>query len=75
MASNGNNSVVVNTTSGRVRGQTIQVLDTSVDQFLNIPFAEPPVGTLRFAKPVPIQKPFDVSFLNNTIYYLFINYK
>ncbi|CAG2172985.1 unnamed protein product [Oppiella nova] len=59
MTSNGDNSVVVNTTSGRVRGQTIHVLDTSVDQFLNIPFAEPPVGALRFAKPVPIQKPFD----------------
>ncbi|CAG2115649.1 unnamed protein product, partial [Medioppia subpectinata] len=39
------------------RGQTIHVLNTSIDQFLGIPFAEPPVGSLRFAKPVAIKKP------------------
>ncbi|CAG2178601.1 unnamed protein product, partial [Oppiella nova] len=47
----------VNTTSGVVRGLTIDVLNTSVDQFLGIPYAEPPVGALRFAKPEPIKKP------------------
>ncbi|CAG2119446.1 unnamed protein product, partial [Medioppia subpectinata] len=41
----------VHTTSGVVRGQTIHVLNTSIDQFLGIPYAEPPVGRLRFAKP------------------------
>ena len=45
----------VNTTSGVVRGLTIDVLNTSVDQFLGIPYAEPPVGALRFAKPVPLK--------------------
>ncbi|CAG2106934.1 unnamed protein product [Medioppia subpectinata] len=30
-----------------VRGQTVRVLDASVDQFLGIPYAEPPIGALR----------------------------
>ena len=50
-------AVDVNTTSGVVRGLTIDVLNTSVDQFLNIPFAEPPIGSLRFAKPLPLKAP------------------
>ncbi|CAG2102395.1 unnamed protein product [Medioppia subpectinata] len=41
-----------------VRGRTLHVLDTNVDQFLGIPYAEPPVGKHRFAKPEPILKPF-----------------
>ncbi|CAG2181320.1 unnamed protein product, partial [Oppiella nova] len=57
MSSNGDNGTDVKTTSGVVRGQTIQVLNTNVFQFLGIPYAEPPVGTLRFAKPQPIKKP------------------
>ncbi|CAG2106933.1 unnamed protein product, partial [Medioppia subpectinata] len=40
-------SVDVNTTSGLVIGQTVRVLDASVDQFLGIPYAEPPIGALR----------------------------
>ncbi|CAG2120014.1 unnamed protein product [Medioppia subpectinata] len=47
----------VKTTSGVVRGQTINVFDISIDQFLGIPYAEPPVGRLRFAKPEPIKTP------------------
>ncbi|CAG2113156.1 unnamed protein product, partial [Medioppia subpectinata] len=37
---------------------TLHVLDTNVDQFVGIPYAEPPVGKHRFAKPEPISKPF-----------------
>ncbi|CAG2176183.1 unnamed protein product, partial [Oppiella nova] len=47
----------VNTTSGVVRGQTLVAQNKSIDQFLNIPYAEPPVGGLRFAKPLPLQTP------------------
>ena len=54
--------VEVNTTSGLVRGKTIEVLGKTVNQFLSIPYAEPPLGDLRFARPKPIEKPSDVSF-------------
>ena len=54
-------NVDVKTSSGVVRGQTIHVFDKSIDQFVGIPFAEPPVGELRFAKPKPIVKPLPVS--------------
>jgi carboxylesterase type B len=51
----------VNTSSGLVRGQTIDVLDKKVNAFIGIPFAEPPVGALRFARPKPLAKPIPVS--------------
>ncbi|CAG2115560.1 unnamed protein product, partial [Medioppia subpectinata] len=49
----------VKTTSGVVRGQTLHVLNKTVNQFLNIPFAEPPIGNLRFAPPVPLKQPLN----------------
>ncbi|XP_054166216.1 cholinesterase-like [Oppia nitens] len=42
---------------GQVRGQLVDVLNTTVRQFLNIPYAEPPVGPLRFGHSVPLSKP------------------
>ncbi|XP_054165718.1 acetylcholinesterase-like, partial [Oppia nitens] len=51
------NCIDIKTTSGVVRGQTIQVLNKQIDEFIGIPFAEPPVGELRFAKPKPIIRP------------------
>ena len=50
-------SVDVKTSSGVVRGKAIEVLKKSVNQFHNIPYAEPPIGKLRFAKPVPLKEP------------------
>lgn len=46
--------VGVNTTLGRVRG--IQKMDNgkNVDVFLGIPYAQPPVGELRFRRPQPL---------------------
>ena len=61
------NTIDVNTTSGVVRGLTIDVLNTTIDQFLAIPYAEPPVGSLRFAKPEPIRGPSPVSEISNNI--------
>ncbi|XP_054166232.1 cholinesterase-like [Oppia nitens] len=50
-------SLDVITSSGVVRGQTLHILNKNVNQYLNIPFAEPPVGRLRFAKPEPLKVP------------------
>ncbi|XP_074661376.1 cholinesterase-like [Tubulanus polymorphus] len=50
--------VMVDTPSGAVRGtrKNVEFMPSSVDQFLGIPFAKPPVGDLRFQRPVPIPK-------------------
>ncbi|CAG2106278.1 unnamed protein product [Medioppia subpectinata] len=59
MTTSVNTNIDVKTTSGTVRGQTVSALDTELYQFLAIPYAEPPVGALRFAKPEPIKKARD----------------
>uniref|UniRef100_A0A8C3T4Z6 Carboxylesterase type B domain-containing protein n=1 Tax=Chelydra serpentina TaxID=8475 RepID=A0A8C3T4Z6_CHESE len=46
---------VVLTTSGPIRGKRLQVGSSTVTAFLGIPYAEPPVGALRFQKPLPHQ--------------------
>lgn len=39
---------------GRVRGKVVNVLDSEpVEEYLGIPYAEPPVGKLRFRPPQP----------------------
>ncbi|KAJ8060122.1 hypothetical protein OCU04_010474 [Sclerotinia nivalis] len=45
-----NNGLVVQTTSGEIRGFINQTAP-QVLQFLGVPYAEPPVGDLRFAAP------------------------
>ncbi|CAG2103293.1 unnamed protein product, partial [Medioppia subpectinata] len=47
--------VEVHTTSGTVKGLTVRALNTSINQFLNIPYAEPPIGNLRFGRPLPFK--------------------
>jgi hypothetical protein len=44
----------VNTSSGTIVGHPA-TNRTSVSEYLGIPFAQPPVGNLRFAAPVPFQ--------------------
>ncbi|RAK80879.1 carboxylesterase [Aspergillus fijiensis CBS 313.89] len=46
--------LLVQTSSGPVQG-FVNLTTPDVRQFLGVPFAEPPVGDLRFAKPVPKQ--------------------
>jgi len=55
------NVVVVKTSVGEVRGRVVSasfghVTDVTVDQYLGIPFAVPPVGQLRYADPVPLDR-------------------
>ncbi|CAG2109122.1 unnamed protein product [Medioppia subpectinata] len=53
------NTIDVTTSLGVVRGQTsgLHVLNQKIHQFLNIPYAEPPLGRLRFARPLPLKSP------------------
>ena len=44
--------LIVETNSGWVRG----VVDSTTRLFKGIPFAQPPLGQLRFKRPVPIGK-------------------
>ncbi|XP_046839173.1 cholinesterase-like isoform X2 [Xenia sp. Carnegie-2017] len=57
---------VVETKSGKVRGllQKSSFLGIKIQKFLNIPYAEAPVGKLRFEKPQP-KKPWN-GILNST---------
>lgn len=48
-----NDPLVVETHTGLVRGHAKTVLGREVHVFTGIPFAKPPVGPLRFRKPVP----------------------
>lgn len=54
-------AIEVNTTSGRVRGNALNVLEQTVHEFLGIPYAQPPVNELRFGRPKPIDRPLPVS--------------
>ncbi|KAH8023268.1 hypothetical protein HPB51_011711 [Rhipicephalus microplus] len=46
---------MVKTQSGLIRGFKEDVFGLPIDVFLGIPFAEPPVGSLRFMRPVPVK--------------------
>ncbi|XP_020279976.1 acetylcholinesterase-like [Pseudomyrmex gracilis] len=51
----GKDPLVVETTSGLMRGFSRTVLDREVHVYYGVPFAKPPVGPLRFRKPLPIE--------------------
>jgi cholinesterase len=42
------------TTNGRIMGHSASGLRDTVE-FLGVPYARPPVGRLRFAKPLPLK--------------------
>ncbi|KAH9373640.1 hypothetical protein HPB48_011388 [Haemaphysalis longicornis] len=50
---NGAEPPVVSTMNGRIQGSTKDVLGKTVEVYLGIPFARPPVGSLRFREPHP----------------------
>ncbi|ESO93224.1 hypothetical protein LOTGIDRAFT_63955, partial [Lottia gigantea] len=47
-------SVVLNTPLGYLRGRVRFIDNRSIFQFLNVPYAQPPIGVLRFEKPQPV---------------------
>ncbi|KAG0428162.1 hypothetical protein HPB47_024836 [Ixodes persulcatus] len=48
-------SPIVETSYGPVQGMRVYAENRSLHAFLGIPFAEPPVGELRFRKPIPVK--------------------
>ncbi|KAH9368192.1 hypothetical protein HPB48_010627 [Haemaphysalis longicornis] len=54
-AESASREVLAYTKSGVLRGNTRLIMGKAVDVFFGIPFAEPPVGALRFKKPVPVK--------------------
>ncbi|VDO35227.1 unnamed protein product [Haemonchus placei] len=49
-------SPLVKTSSGPVRGRQYLLHDgRAVDMYMGIPYAEPPVGNLRYKKPQPVK--------------------
>ncbi|KAH7934412.1 acetylcholinesterase [Rhipicephalus sanguineus] len=57
-ATEGGSHVERQTTEGRVRGRIVRSLGKTVEEFRGIPYAEPPVGKLRFRPPQP-KKPWE----------------
>ncbi|NXU75755.1 CHLE Cholinesterase, partial [Oreotrochilus melanogaster] len=51
---------IIATKKGRVRGMNLQVLGGTVTAFLGIPYGQPPIGRLRFQKPLPRETWSDV---------------
>ena len=48
------NSITVRIKNGQIVGKTKTYETKSFNEFLGIPYAQPPVGPLRFKKPVPL---------------------
>lgn len=47
--------LVVQTSSGPIRGRSVKVEGREVHVYSGVPFAKPPVDALRFRKPVPAE--------------------
>ncbi|KDR08515.1 Acetylcholinesterase, partial [Zootermopsis nevadensis] len=66
-----NDPLVIETQSGLVRGFSRMVMNKEVHIFTGIPFAKPPVGPLRFRRPVPVDPwhgVLDATILPNSCY-------
>nr|XP_022307375.1 carboxylesterase 5A-like isoform X3 [Crassostrea virginica] len=50
------NAIEVETPSGWVKGYNITTEEGQMTRFVQIPYAQPPVGNLRFKKPLPVRK-------------------
>lgn len=47
--------LVVQTSSGPIRGRSVVVQGREVHVYNGVPYAKPPVDQLRFRKPVPVE--------------------
>jgi len=46
-------NTLVETSSGKMVGTTVNRLGKNVNCYFGVPYAEPPVGPRRFSKPIP----------------------
>lgn len=53
---NSTSGPIVSTTSGKVEGLYLEVLGKRIQVFYGIPYATPPIGSLRFARTNPVIK-------------------
>lgn len=63
--------LIVETTNGLVRGYSRMVVGREVHIFQGIPYAKPPVGPLRFHRPVPVDPwhgMYDATSLSNSCF-------
>ncbi len=52
---NNNDEVIIKLLSGSLKGKKLTLFSSTIYAFLGIPYAEPPVGELRFASPEPVK--------------------
>lgn len=59
---------LVKTNSGKIRGLLVPINSRSnIEQYIGIPYAEPPIGNLRFARPL-LKRPWAPEILNAVHY-------
>src|SRR4051812_22840880 len=58
---NCNDQPSVNIKFGKITGNSRSIDGVKVNEYVGIPYAEPPVGELRFQKPRPYTKMTDIS--------------
>ncbi|XP_002741758.1 cholinesterase-like [Saccoglossus kowalevskii] len=56
---NGQLGPIIRINHGQLEGKRTEILGKMVDHFLGIPFAEPPVGDMRFRPPTPLVSGWD----------------
>ncbi len=53
---NQSEQLIIETLSGLLEGKILDVFGSTIYAFIGIPYAEPPVGKLRFSRSVPVKR-------------------
>ncbi|RDD40157.1 Acetylcholinesterase [Trichoplax sp. H2] len=52
-------SITINISNGPIQGKKQVILDKTIYSFKGIPFAQPPIGSLRYQRPVPYESKWE----------------